>query len=33
VPEPAKPETKTFTVIRDGNISQQHSATEAKPNP
>jgi pilus assembly protein CpaB len=32
-PPPANVEPKTFTVIRDGNISQQHSATEAKPNP
>jgi hypothetical protein len=33
-PPPApKPEPPTFTVIRDGNISKQNSATEAKPNP
>lgn len=32
-PVPKKPETRTFTVIRDGNISRQHSATDSKPNP
>jgi len=31
--QPSKVETKTFTVIRDGNISRQHSTTDSKPNP
>jgi pilus assembly protein CpaB len=33
IPVEVTPQPTTFTVIRDGNISKQHSATDSKPNP